>query len=359
MKRERKQILHVSETMASGVLRYIQEAVRAGGDGAEHTILCSRGRAFTPSDVERLFPASTRIVDIDFRGMGTLRTLFRYIRENKPDAVHLHSSIAGAYGRIVMLMFPGIPTYYTPHGYSFLMTNKSSAVRALYWGAEWLLSHGNSRVVACSPSEYRQALRLSGLRKPALVENSLHPPEGKTNGDRTVRAIIGIGRMEEQKNPLLFVAVAALVRQEDPSVQAVWVGDGRLRESCERVSRELGAEVRFTGWLSHGEAMDLLQRSAVFVQTAKWEGLPYSVLEAFATGVPVVASDIESHRDLFESGEFRGFVADSAEAFAEYTLKLVRDPQLVTSVSRHNQAVMMEKYERFRASLQALYQVSE
>src|SRR5690606_13864247 len=105
-----------------------------------------------------------RLIRLDMAlstGFGTILALRRLIREIRPDVIHLHSSIAGMWGRLAAVGMGNIRVYYTPHGYSFLISNKGLHVRAFYWLCELALSHTAGRIVACSRSEWRYARRLS------------------------------------------------------------------------------------------------------------------------------------------------------------------------------------------------------
>src|SRR5690606_10108591 len=105
-------VLHITETMASGVLKYIQEVVSAqGSEHIDHYVVYSN-RQYTPIEVAKLFPESVCLINVDIklnRGcIQTIQTLFKHIDSIKPDLIHLHSSIAGFFGRIVALRFPKI-----------------------------------------------------------------------------------------------------------------------------------------------------------------------------------------------------------------------------------------------------------
>lgn len=352
-------IVHITETMTSGVLKYIQEVVHAvDWKKAEHTIVFSV-RDQTPEDVKSLFPERVRLIRVDLglsgRPLSIVRTLRGILRSEQPDIVHLHSTIAGVWGRLgIAAGFPQVQVLYTPHGYSFLMSHKPLLLRLAYWICEFVLSQVCGRIVACSRSEYLHARRLSPFRGSVLVENAIRPCPVPFAGASSPPLVIGAGRMAEQKNPRLFVEIAAHVRQADANVQFVWVGDGSLRKECEELNRRSGAGVRFTGWLSNGETVSWLSRAAVFLQTSRWEGLPYSVLESLAAGVPVVASDIRSHRDLFPD-TYRGYLARNIEEYADYIRKLLNDPRLARQMIESNWEAVERNYGLFAGKLEKLY----
>lgn len=352
-------VLHITETMASGVLKYIQEVVNVkGSETDEHYIVYSK-RTYTPIDLQKLFPDGVHLINVDIkmkRGFfESIKTLYLQIRKINPDVIHLHSSIAGFIGRMITLCFPNIKVFYTPHGYSFLMTNKHKLTRVIYWLVEFMMSQFIGNIIACSKSEYKFAKKLSLFRKVFLLENCINVLNfQKETTSSLYKQVIGVGRMEEQKDPRLFIEIAALLRQMDSSVKAVWIGDGSLKTECEELNRSLNAEVIFTGWLSNEETLEYLQRSTVFLQTSKWEGLPYSVLEAFAVGLPVVASDINSHRDLI-GNSYLGFIAKDKKQYIDYTVALLNDGGLSNIVSETNKRKLEQNYITFSQELHSIY----
>lgn len=144
-----------------------------------------------------------------------------------------------------------------------------------------------------------------------------------------VDRIVTVGRLVEQKNHALFLRAAAQLARELPSVHFVIVGDGPLRPQLEAQAQQLGIgdRVCFTGERTDVETV--LAGSALFWLTSRWEGLPNVVLEAMASGVPVIATDVGGTRELIQSG-VDGFVvaADDAESFVHHSYACLTDPEL-------------------------------
>ncbi|MBP1965206.1 glycosyltransferase [Paenibacillus aceris] len=349
--------MHITETMASGVLKYLQEVVRAeSSDDVEHFIVYSPNREYTPKDLNKHFFDSVSLIEVNI-GKGSIqsiKSLYAEICKIKPDVIHLHSSIAGFFGRIVTLCFPKVRVFYTPHGYSFLMINKAKIIRIAYWLAESLLSQIKGQIIACSKSEYRYARKLSPLRKHFLLENCIEVFRTSNKSSSQHKQIIGVGRLEAQKDPKLFIEIVAQLKQIDATIKAVWIGDGSLKQECEELNRTLKTDINFTGWISNAETIEYLQDSMVFLQTSKWEGLPYSVLEAFAVGLPIVASDIESHRDLMINS-YVGFIAANQAQYIDYILKLLIDEKLRRNISEANILKLEEGYANFCKTLNSIY----
>lgn len=151
---------------------------------------------------------------------------------------------------------------------------------------------------------------------------------GVGNADRPA-TVLTAGRLVEQKDPWLFLDAAVELVRRIPDVRFIVVGEGplraRLRERAERMG--LGGRVEFTG---EQRAMEEWYGEAdVFWLTSRWEGLPNVVLEAMASGVPVVATDVGGVRELIGEGG-AGFLATpgAVETFVSPTVRLCADPAL-------------------------------
>lgn len=139
--------------------------------------------------------------------------------------------------------------------------------------------------------------------------------------------IITAGRLVAQKNPLLFLEAAALVRREVPATRFVMVGEGPLRAAIEARADELGVRDALDLVGERADVERFLSRADVFWLTSSWEGLPNVVLEAMASALPVVATDVGGVRELLRTGE-EGFVVPpgDAPAVAAHGARLLRDP---------------------------------
>ena len=138
-----------------------------------------------------------------------------------------------------------------------------------------------------------------------------------------------VGNFKPQKAPLDFVRVAATVREQHPDAWFVMVGDGPLRAPAEKLARELGVADRliFTGWWD--DVPGLLAATAVSVLTSRHEGLPCSVVESLAAGVPVVATAVDGTVEVVRSGD-NGLLAPAGDItrLAQSIDRLLADPDL-------------------------------
>ncbi len=154
-------------------------------------------------------------------------------------------------------------------------------------------------------------------------------PFASDSGSRSVLLVTQIGNFKPQKAPLDFVRVAAAVHLTHPEAWFVMVGDGPLRELAERLARELGVADRmvFCGWWD--DVPGLLAATTVSVLTSRHEGLPCSVVESLAAGVPVVATAVDGTVEVVRSG-INGLLAPGRRYCGACPIdwRLLADPDL-------------------------------
>ncbi len=111
-----------------------------------------------------------------------------------------------------------------------------------------------------------------------------------------------IGNFKPQKAPLDFIEAAARIAETMPEVRFVMVGDGPLRGEAQARAAELGLADRviFCGWWD--DVPGLLAATTVSVLSSRHEGLPCSVVESLAAGVPVVATAVDGTPEVIRPG---------------------------------------------------------
>jgi starch synthase (maltosyl-transferring) len=146
-----------------------------------------------------------------------------------------------------------------------------------------------------------------------------------------------------------------------PDCDLLLVGNGPLRPSLEAAGRAAGIadRVHFAGW--RADVPEILAASSLLVLPSLWEGMPNVVLEAMASRLPVVASDVEGVRELLGPNAARQTVAHGdSRMLAEAIVGLMLDPALSSATGMENRrraeqcfgiARMVKAYEDLWASL--------
>lgn len=153
---------------------------------------------------------------------------------------------------------------------------------------------------------------------------AIEPPNG-------IRLLF-VGRFQTQKNlPILLEAVAVLHRGAGCRFTVDIVGDGPLRDEWARTAPELrlSDSVRWHGWVDKDRLRDLYRQADCFVNPSLYEGMPNTVLEAMACGLPVIASDIGGNDALVKHRE-NGFLfsLEQPEGLREALRALAQDAEL-------------------------------
>jgi glycosyltransferase involved in cell wall biosynthesis len=145
------------------------------------------------------------------------------------------------------------------------------------------------------------------------------------------------GRYVNKKGPHLTLLAFATVVAACPDARLIMVGDGYLRPACEDLVRALGIEkaVQFIGFLPHTSVATLMRNIRGFVQHSieafdgDSEGTPVAIMEAAATGLPILATSHAGIKEVVKHGE-TGFLVEPGDidSMAEHWINLARDPAL-------------------------------
>jgi glycosyltransferase involved in cell wall biosynthesis len=210
----------------------------------------------------------------------------------------------------------GVP-WIVHHVHAFAFHEQSSAAKGLvYSRLEWLAGHYCDRVIFVNHEERQLAVREKILppEKCLTIHNGIDlAPFAAVEQARcraATRAQLGLapdevailflGRLEPQKQPLILPEIATRLRAFDPNGRwkLLVAGDGPLAAQLARQleRKKLEHRVALLGW--QDEPQTLLHAADVLLQPSLWEGLPLSVIEAHAAGLPTVASDIRGIREV-------------------------------------------------------------
>ena len=179
--------------------------------------------------------------------------------------------------------------------------------------------------------------------------------------DAETPVLLTVGRLSRQKGLQHLLDAMPAVLDEISNTRLALVGAGEDEASLKDLTRELGIEgaVSFLGW--HPEIPEFLKDADLFVLPSLWEGMPNVVLEAMASGVPTVATEVGGTPELVLEGETGVLVppADS-DALARSIITLLQDRELRSRMgqqaleraqSQFSPARMIERNEQLYAEL--------
>jgi len=288
-----------------------------------------------------------------FNDILSLINTYKIVKSEKPEIIHAHSAKGGVIGRIVGYLL-GITVLYTPQAFSYLSAcNKIK--RNLFLLIEKSLTFKNSYLLASSTSEMVRAINEVQYKKEnvLLFDNSINPIEN-TDGltiHKTwpVDYICTVGRPSYQKNIELMIQVLNEVRKEK-DIHLVIMGVGHHSDKLEDVKKlieklKLNNSVTLIDWTERQNIFHIIDNSKFYISTARYEGLPYSVIEAMALSKPCVVSDCDGNRDLIQNG-YNGFVLkdDDISKFSDKIKLLLDDHILLRKLSMNAKECFNENY---------------
>jgi glycosyltransferase involved in cell wall biosynthesis len=310
-------------------------------------------------------PSSVRIVDFGVpRVLASQRPLVRYMERERPTAVLAvleHANlVAMAAARLARVKPRVVISLQNTIGGS-LQDTIGMKERA----SPWLLGRFHrwaDSIVAVSAGVADDFTRITGVPRervevifnpvitPTLRQATHAPPPHPWFSDPSQPVILGIGRLRRQKNfPALIDAFAEVRRHRQ--ARLVILGEGCERAALESMVRALGIQdsVLMPGFFDN--PYTCLARSAVFVLSSDWEGLPTVLIESLAVGTPVVSTDCPSGpREILRGGEFGELVpVGDAPALARSIVKVLDGGQPVPSpeaLRPYNVDTVLDNFQR-------------
>lgn len=261
-----------------------------------------------------------------FRNIKSFFTLIHALRAIRPDVLMTHQWFANTVGRLTAL-FASVPTVL-----SFEHSTDEARKPLVQLFIDYILQYACHRVVAVSEavgdSLLRQGISRAHVR---VVENGINLAVYR--GGYTRRAgnqFVYIGRLVADKN--VDVLLRAFQKVPDASLEIV--GDGPERERLVTLAEELALanRVHFSGIVIN--SIDVLRKAYCLILPSKREGFGLVALEALASGVPVIVSEVVAQHGFVRDGE-NGLVVKTGDvgALAQAVHRMANDTALVSRLA--------------------------
>lgn len=337
-------ICYIAEAMSAGVGRHVVDLSRGMVRRGHHVHLVYAPNRADPALLAELEEEpGLHSVGLPMERSPTWRDglvllkLSAYLRRHGPfDILHGHSSKAGLYSRLLGLLSTA-GSIYTPHAFITMSSGLSPAAALVYRMAELGLSLASSRVVCTSALERSHARRLGiSARRLAVIHNGIQDRGFAPAEDLRQRLGLSpgtvlagfVGRLEYQKGVDVLLAAMSLVQRQRRDLHLVMIGTGSLQEALRRQASAAGLDGCCT-WLGEQPARTYLRGFDLLVMPSRYEGLPYSLMEALHCGLPVICTPVGGAAEAVQHG-VSGLIipCEDSAALAEALLRLARDPAL-------------------------------
>lgn len=275
--------------------------------------------------------------------IDSYRQLQTLLKETNYTGVHMHTPIASAITRLVIRNKYDIKTIYTAHGFHFF---KGAPLRnwLLYYPIEKYLSKYTDILITINREDYQRAKNKFKMKQIKYIpgvgidvkkisntqgaRKNLLEKLGIING----KILLSVGEISKRKNHCVIINCLPYLPQD---VHYVIIGKGKLKDELQRLARNLDVfeRVHFVGYKSN--VIKYMKSSDIFVFPSLQEGLSVALMEAMASGIPCLVSDIRGNNDLIKNG------------VNGYTFKLKKNQYTNMVESIHNLLYDKEKVKEF------------
>lgn len=153
-----------------------------------------------------------------------------------------------------------------------------------------------------------------------------------------INNLLFLARIEKAKGIYIAIDSFKILKEKYPELELTIVGGGSELEAVkDRIEEEKLDDISVTGALSGDALIDQFLKADCYILPTHGEGMPTSVLEAMAFGLPIVTRKVGGLADFFENGKM-GYITDSLnpQVFADAIEKLIEAPDLVRNISKYN-----------------------
>jgi colanic acid/amylovoran biosynthesis glycosyltransferase len=282
----------------------------------------------------------------------------RIMRSQGIDHIHVHFAWVQQIMAVVVSRLIGVSNSVTLHAFD-LYTQNPAIVRGQLEAATRLITISDFNrdfIASLCPEIARDDVALVRLS----LDMDEFQPGDRGDGTGTCQ-LLSVGRLVAKKGYEYLIEACALLSQRGLDVHCSIVGEGPRAEKLEALVADLGLEsdVTFTGALAAADVRRLYQQSDLFalacvvVDSGDRDGMPTVLIEAMATGMPVVSTPVTGIPELVTDGE-NGFLVPQRDvpALAKALETLMQNKDLRTRMGRKARERVASEFDSRRTALQ-------
>lgn len=336
------------------------------------TWVCSRNDYDNPE--ECVIPYCDHYIDIPFErnplkpeNVKAYRMLRQIIEREQFDLIYCHTPVGAMLARMAVISVrkKGTKVIYMAHGFHFY-SGAPTLNWMLYYPVEKFLSRFTDGLITINQEDYRRAQKFHAGKTILIpgvgidldkfqkqeptrqkVRNKLGIPDGKI-------ILMSVGELTKRKNHM--VVIEALARLKEYDILYVICGDGPLKAQLRAKAEELGVRDRLKLLGFRKDIAELHKAADIFVFPSLQEGLPVAVMEAMASGLPIVASKIRGNEDLISNNQGGYLIKPKdSEQVAKAIQKMIQNPKKrekmekrnLEIITKYGQETVLQKMDEF------------
>ncbi|WP_017353342.1 glycosyltransferase [Clostridium sp. ZBS14] len=298
-------------------------------------------------------PYVDKIIPIEFeKNMFSIKNFHnsikirKHIKKENYNIIYLHTTLAAFFTRLSIITLFKKPELIinTVHGYLF-DDNTKFIKKSIMILAEKLVKCVTDTIIVMNSTDYNIAKKYNLFKNNIYLINGMginteNFPSINTNEKLLLRKeksfsdkdfiLIYVAEFSKRKNQIFLInSLKKLIDEGFSDVKLLLLGDGKMFDNIKSYSDELGINnnIIFTGYTK--KTCMYYQLSDVCVSSSRIEGLPFNIVEAMSTGLPIVASNIKGHIDLVKQNK-NGYLFEynNVDEFCDYIKKIYCNKEL-------------------------------
>ncbi|MDN7226434.1 glycosyltransferase family 4 protein [Planococcus sp. N064] len=299
------------------------------------------------------------------QNLKAYKQIQKVMDEENFDFVHTQSPSGGAVTRLAARKArnKGTRVIYTAHGFHFF---KGAPKKnwALYYPIEKLLSNLTDTIITINEEDYNQALRRLNAKNIELVHgvgidlNKFVPqsPELKSSLRKKYGfkeedfILVYAGELSYRKQQDLIIKAISKVKNKIPNIKLLLAGNGNCEDQYKTLATRMKVEnnIEFLGY--RNDVSNLMLIADVAVSASRQEGLPVNIMEAMATGLPLIVTDCRGNRDLVKENENGIIVTNNDEIQFSCAIERIYLDNTLRQLFKDNNIELINQYSLIKIS---------
>jgi len=287
---------------------------------------------------------------------------FKNLKRINPHIIHSHSADMGFVISLLAKLYK-IPVVHTCHGVLFPYGEFSFVKRSL---EKFCLKYGRFERIITVDKRSIKFFKKEGIKNVIYIPNGVDVERfnRKTiKGDGKKINFLFVGRLEEQKGIKYLFEACSILKETNEDFKILIVGDGSQKKYLEALSKKLNLTDRivFLGKMEGKNLVRIYHESNAFVLPSLWEGLPLTLLEAWASGLPPIVTSVGGILDVCVDKENALIIPPrDPKSLANAMLTLIKNKKLREKLGKNGKEIVKKKYSwrKISEKIEEIYKLS-
>lgn len=354
-----KKVLFVATVVKTHIMQFHIPYLELLKNNGYETHVCARNDYKNKEDC--VIPYCDKYYDIpferspfDINNIGAYNQLKKIIDSNDYEIIHCHTPVGGVLTRLAAKSVQKNSTrvIYTAHGFHFY---KGAPIKnwMFFYPIERLLAKYTDVLITINKEDYNRAKKSFKAKRveyipgvgididkfnQVIINKSVKRKELGLPEDSFV--VLSVGELNRNKNH--ETVIKAIKKLSNPKVYFLICGQGPLEDNLKNFIKGLGLEkqVKLLGY--RRDIVEISKSADVFTLPSFREGLPVALMEAMASGLPIVCSRIRGNTDLIEDGK-GGYLIEATDSkgFADAINEIIQNINLIENMCTYNKGFAM------------------